>query len=99
MRIRDYDEQLGLFHELDKLEELSLASNEIYELIPEIESCTSLIELDLSDNDLTTIPEEVFNLPKLKKLILTDNPISKEIKTYLKIRFADKNDGCFDLRF
>lgn len=98
LRIRDYDEQLGLFHGLDKLEELSLACNEIYELIPEIESCTSLIELDLSGNDLTTIPEEVFNLPKLEKLILTDNPISEEMKTYIKIRFADKNDGCFDLR-
>lgn len=97
--IMDFDEQYDLFYGLDKLEELSLACNEIYVLIPEIESCTSLVQLDLSTNQLETIPEEVFNLQKLERLILTDNPISDEMKVYLKIRFADKNNGCFDLVF
>ncbi len=91
LRIQESDEQLGLFYGLDKLKELSLAYNEIYDLVPEISTCTSLVELDLSGNYLEFIPGEVVNLPKLEKLILTDNPITDEEKTHIKIMFADKN--------
>jgi Leucine-rich repeat (LRR) protein len=64
---------LGLLAKLPKLTELSLRSNKIEDVPPEIGALTRLRSLRLDFNNLDSLPKEIAQLGRLEELVLDHN--------------------------
>ena len=69
---------------LEDVEYLCLAKNDLDYLPKEIFFLNNLIGLDLYQNRLTDIPEDIFKLENLERIDLRGNELSEESKDILK---------------
>jgi hypothetical protein len=60
---------------LEHLEDLNLANNNLRALSDDIKAIKSLQSIDLSDNKFTEIPLIIAEMPQLKRLIIARNPL------------------------